>query len=239
MGELKVAEMLYEGKAKKVFRTADPGRLVQYFKDDATAFNAQKRGTIKEKGVINNAVSGRLFQLIEKEGVATHFLERIDDRSMLIRSLDMIRIEVVVRNLATGSLVRRLGITEGQSFAVPVVEYYYKDDALGDPLMNEDHIRIMNLAGENQLKEMKAVALKVNEVLTSFFGSRGMILVDFKLEFGLEGGRLVLGDEIGPDTCRFWDKKTGESMDKDRFRKDLGNIEEAYQEVYRRVCGTS
>jgi phosphoribosylaminoimidazole-succinocarboxamide synthase len=239
MENFKIGDLLYEGKAKKVFQTSDPDRLIQVFKDDATAFNAQKRGTIKDKGIINNAVSEHLFRHLENHGIDTHFIERLDERAMLIWKLDMFKIEVVVRNLATGSLVRRLRIPEGQAFSNPIVEYYYKNDELGDPLLNDDHIRMMGLAGDEQLRAMKKISLRVNEILSSFFEQRGMILVDFKLEYGLAKDNVILGDEICPDTCRFWDKKTGESMDKDRFRKDLGNIEEAYQEVYRRVCQPS
>ncbi len=229
--------LLYEGKAKKLFATDDPDRVVQYFKDDATAFNAQKRGTIVEKGVVNNKVSEQLFRLLEKGGVPTHFLDRLSDREMLTKKVTIVPIEVVVRNRIAGSLAKRLGLKEGEAIEPPLVEFYYKNDALGDPLITEDHVRLMKLADDRVVADIRGWALRVNKLLLPFFAERGMILVDFKLEFGLHKGQLVLADEISPDTCRFWDQKTGESMDKDRFRKDLGKIEEAYQEVLRRVCG--
>ncbi len=229
--------LIYEGKAKKLFSTDDPDRVVQYFKDDATAFNAQKRGTIVEKGVVNNKVSEQLFRLLEKGGVPTHFLDRLSDREMLTKKVTIVPIEVVVRNRIAGSLAKRLGLKEGEAIEPPLVEFYYKNDALGDPLITEDHVRLMKLADDRVVADIRGWALRVNKLLLPFFAERGMILVDFKLEFGLHKGQLVLADEISPDTCRFWDQKTGESMDKDRFRKDLGKIEEAYQEVLRRVCG--
>lgn len=229
--------LIYEGKAKKLFATDDPDRVVQYFKDDATAFNAQKRGTIVGKGVVNNRVSERLFRLLEQGGVPTHFLDRLSDREMLTRKVAIVPIEVVVRNRIAGSLAKRLGLKEGEAIAPPVVEFYYKNDALGDPLITEDHVRLLRLADDRTVAGIRGLALRVNQLLAPFFAERGMILVDFKLEFGLHKGQLVLADEISPDTCRFWDAKTGESLDKDRFRRDLGRIEEAYQEVLRRVCG--
>jgi phosphoribosylaminoimidazole-succinocarboxamide synthase len=229
--------MLYEGKAKKIFATDQPDRVIQYFKDDATAFNAQKRGTIVDKGVINNKVSERLFRVLETAGVMTHFIERLSDREMLTKRVAIVPIEVVVRNMTAGSLVKRLGLKEGEPIEPPVVEFYYKNDALGDPLISEEHVRLMKLADPKVVDEIKQQARKINSVLQPFFKERKMILVDFKLEFGLHNGTLILADEISPDTCRFWDAGTKESMDKDRFRKDLGKIEEAYQEVLRRVCG--
>ncbi len=230
-------EMCYEGKAKKIYLTDRPDEVVQYFKDDATAFNAQKKGTILEKGVVNNKISARLFQLLEQSGVPTHFIRQVSDREMLTRRVTILPIEVVVRNRATGSLVKRLGLDEGLLIDPPLVEFFYKNDALGDPLMTEDHIRIMELATRDQVEALKRLSLQINDILKPFFQDRGMILVDFKLEFGLWNERLLLADEISPDTCRFWDVQTGERMDKDRFRKDLGHIEETYQEVLRRVCG--
>lgn len=229
--------MLYEGKAKKIFETVDPDRVIQYFKDDATAFNAQKKGTIVEKGVVNNKVSEKLFRLLEAGGVPTHFIERLNDREMLTKKVRIVPIEVVVRNIIAGSLAKRLGLTEGEAIAPPIVEFYYKHDALGDPLITEEHIRLLNLAEPAMVGQIKDLALTINRLLAPFFQERNMILVDFKLEFGRHKGRLILADEISPDTCRFWDQKTKESMDKDRFRKDLGKIEEAYQEVLKRVCG--
>ena len=229
--------LLYEGKAKKIFTTGDPGQVLQYFKDDATAFNAQKRGTIVEKGIVNNKVSERLFRLLEQNGVPTHFVERKSDREMLTKKVTIVPVEVVVRNVIAGSLAKRLGLKEGEPIRPALVEWYYKNDALGDPLISDEHVRLLKLATPDQLAEIKRLALKVNDMLRPFFAERKMILVDFKLEFGLHDGKLILADEISPDTCRFWDEGTRESMDKDRFRKDLGRIEEAYQEVLKRVCG--
>ncbi len=229
--------LLYEGKAKKIFSTENPDQVVQFFKDDATAFNAQKRGIIVEKGVINNAVSTRLFRLLEEHGVPTHFLERLSDREMLTRKVSIVPVEVVVRNVVAGSLAKRLGVREGDPIKPAIVEWYYKNDSLGDPLISDDHIRLLNLATPEQMADIKRLALNVNGLLQPFFRDRQMILVDFKLEFGVHHGRLILADEISPDTCRFWDQATKESMDKDRFRKDMGKIEEAYQEVLKRVCG--
>ncbi len=232
-----IGTQLYEGKAKKIFETAEPDQVVQYFKDDATAFNAQKRGTIADKGVINNKVSERLFRLLEQGGIPTHFIKRLSDREMLTKKVDIVPIEVVVRNVVAGSLAKRLGLQEGVPIEPAVVEFYYKNDALGDPLITEEHVRLLNLAVPPVVRQIKELALKVNDLLLPFFRERRMKLVDFKLEFGLHHDALILADEISPDTCRFWDMGTGESMDKDRFRKDLGKIEEAYQEVLKRVCG--
>jgi phosphoribosylaminoimidazole-succinocarboxamide synthase len=229
--------LLYEGKAKKIFSTANPDQVRQYFKDDATAFNAQKRGTIVGKGIVNNKVSARLFRLLEENGVPTHFVERLSDREMLTKKVAIVPVEVVVRNVVAGSLAKRLGLKEGDAIEPAIVEWYYKSDALGDPLISDEHVRLLKLAAPEQLAEIKRLALQVNEVLRPFFLERQMMRVDFKLEFGLYHGRLILADEISPDTCRFWDRTTKEPMDKDRFRKDLGKIEEAYQEVLKRVCG--
>ena len=229
--------LIYEGKAKKVFATDQPDRVIHHFKDDATAFNAEKRGTIVGKGVVNNQVSERLFRLLEEGGVPTHFLERLSDREMLTKRVTIIPIEVVVRNRVAGSLAKRLGLKEGEEIVPPLVELFYKNDALGDPLITEDHVRLLDLAVPRTVASIKKWALRVNELLYAFFRSKDMVLVDFKLEFGLHNDTLLLADEISPDTCRFWDQKTGESLDKDRFRKDLGKVEEAYQEVLRRVCG--
>jgi phosphoribosylaminoimidazole-succinocarboxamide synthase len=228
--------MLYEGKAKKIFLTEKEDEVIQYFKDDATAFNAEKRGTILEKGIVNNKISTRLFQELAVAGIPSHFIQEINDREMLARRVNIILIEVVVRNRATGSIIKRLGIEEGMFIDPPLVEFFYKDDSLGDPLITEDHIRLLKLATTPQVAELRNQAIKINEVLMPFFQQRGMMLVDFKLEFGLWNGQIILADEISPDTCRFWDIQTGERMDKDRFRKDLGRIEETYQEVLRRVC---
>ena len=228
-------EKLYEGKAKIVYSTDKPGLIIQYFKDDATAFNALKRGTIVGKGVINNRMSSVLFTLLGKRGVPTHFVQTLSDREMLCRRLDIIKIETIVRNVVAGSLAKRTGLEEGTAIKQPVLELYYKSDPLGDPMINDDHVRMLKLGTAKELAWMRRMALKINGVLKPYLARKGLILVDFKLEFGRSGGRLYLGDEISPDTCRLWDARTKEKLDKDRFRRDLGGVEEAYQEVYRRV----
>ncbi len=234
-------ELLYEGKAKQVYRTADPDLLIQHFKDDATAFNAQKRGTIVAKGVVNNRISEVLFGVLEQHGIATHFVRRLSDRDMLVRACRIVKIEVVVRNVIAGSLATRIGRPEGEALAEPVVEHYLKDDALGDPLINDWHIRLLGLSPPAELSTINATALRVNDVLRPYLDAREIVLVDFKLEFGRhrDGDRdvLLVADEIGPDTCRLWDKQSGHKLDKDRFRCDLGGVEEAYQEAARRICG--
>jgi phosphoribosylaminoimidazole-succinocarboxamide synthase len=228
-------EKLYEGKAKIVYAASRPGMIIQYFKDDATAFNALKKGTIVGKGVINNQMSAVLFRRLERAGVPTHYVETLSEREMLCRRLDIIKIETIVRNVVAGSLAKRTGLEEGTAIARPVVEFYYKSDALGDPMINDDHVRMMALATPAELAWIKRTALRVNAVLRPHLARRNLLLVDFKLEFGRSGRKLYLGDEISPDTCRLWDAKSLERLDKDRFRRDLGNVEEAYQEVYRRV----
>lgn len=234
---MKKGEKIYEGKAKTLYSTEESDKLIQYFKDDATAFNAQKKGTIKEKGVLNNKISSRIFELLEKEGVKTHFIERISDRDMLVKKVEIIPVEVVIRNVTAGSLSKRMGIDEGITLKEPILEFYYKSDELGDPMINEYHIKVFNLANEKEMDIIKVMALKVNKFLVDFFDKNGIRLIDFKLEFGRYDGDVLLADEITPDGCRLWDKKSGEKMDKDRFRRDLGKIEEAYQEVYKRVFG--
>jgi phosphoribosylaminoimidazole-succinocarboxamide synthase len=229
-------ELLYEGKAKQVWSTSDPEIVIQYFKDDATAFNAQKRGTIASKGVLNNAISERLFKLLADAGVKTHFLSRPSEREMVVRKLSIFPIEVVVRNVVAGSLAQRLGRDEGEKLPAPVVELYYKNDALGDPMINDSHAIVFGLATRADLDTIVTTSLRVNEALKAFFAERNLTLVDFKLEYGRAAdGTILLGDEICPDTCRLWDVASGERLDKDRFRRDLGRVEEAYQEVYRRV----
>ncbi len=230
-------EKLYEGKAKVLYATDDPGAVVQYFKDDATAFNAQKRGTIVEKGVMNNAISTKIFQELEKIGVPTHFIQKLSDREMLVRKLEIVPIEVVVRNVIAGSLAKRMGRAEGEPLPHPIIELYYKDDALGDPMINSAHVEAFGLASPRELDTICLMALKVNEFLRKFFDQRGILLVDFKLEFGRSDGKIFLGDEITPDGCRLWDKNTGEKLDKDRFRRDMGHVEEAYQRVMDLVTG--
>ena len=232
--------LLYEGKAKRVYETDNPDQVQVEFKDSATAFNGQKRADIDGKGAVNAAVSARLFAWLEEHGLETHFLEQIDEQNLLVEKLTMIGLEVVVRNWVAGSLNQRTGLDEGTPLDVPVLEFYYKNDALGDPLLNDDHIRLLGLASPDLVARLRQEALRINQVLTPFFLDRGIVLVDFKLEFGWNrDGALKLGDEISPDTCRLWDKTSGERLDKDRFRRDLGGVEDAYQEIYRRVMMTA
>jgi len=228
-------EKLYEGKAKIVYATSRPGFVIQYFKDDATAFNALKRGTIVGKGVVNNHMSAAMFALLARKGVPTHYVATLSEREMLCRRLDIIKIETIVRNVVAGSLQKRTGLAEGTPVKPPIVELYYKSDPLGDPMINDEHVRMMKLAKPLELSWLKRTALKINSVLVPHLRRRGLLLVDFKLEFGRAGGKLYLGDEISPDTCRLWDATTREKLDKDRFRQDLGGVEDAYQEVYRRL----
>jgi len=230
---------LYEGKAKIVYATSRPREIVQYFKDDATAFNALKKGTIVGKGVVNNRMSATLFERLAKAGVPTHYLATLSEREMLCRRLDIIKIETIVRNVVAGSLAKRTGLEEGTPIPRPIVELYYKSDPLGDPMINEDHVRMMKLATPAELAWVKRAALKINTVLRPYLLTKDLVLVDLKLEFGRLGRQLYLGDEISPDTCRLWDRASHERLDKDRFRRDLGGVEEAYQEVYRRVVGAA
>jgi phosphoribosylaminoimidazole-succinocarboxamide synthase len=231
-------EKLYEGKAKIVYATSDPHMVVQYFKDDATAFNALKKGTIVGKGVVNNRMSATLFQRLAKAGVPTHYVRTLSDREMLCRRLDIIKIETIVRNVVAGSLAKRTGLEEGTPIKQPIVELYLKSDPLGDPMINDDHVRMLSLATPAELAWLRRMALKINAVLRPHMLKRDLILVDLKLEFGRgAAGKLYLGDEISPDTCRLWDRATREKLDKDRFRRDLGGVEDAYQEVYRRLVG--
>jgi len=233
-------KQVYEGKAKVMFEGPEPGTLVQYFKDDATAFNAQKRGTITGKGVINNRISEFLMTRIAEIGIPTHFVRRLNMREQLVRQVEIIPIEVVVRNVVAGSLATRMGIAEGTSLPRSIVEYYYKSDKLGDPMVSEEHITCFGWASTHDLDEIMQMALRINDFLSGLFLGIGIKLIDFKLEFGRlfdehDQMRLVLADEISPDNCRLWDVKTNEKLDKDRFRRDLGKVEEAYQEVARRL----
>ena len=237
-------EKLYEGKAKILYATEDPTQVIQYFKDDATAFNAQKRGTIMDKGVCNNRISAALFTYLSGRGVATHFIKQLDDRAMLVKRLQIVPLEVTIRNITAGGMAKLLGIEEGIVLPRPVFEWHYKSDALGDPLINDDHILAMGWATAQELAKIRADSFTVNEALKEFFNQRQIDLVDFKLEFGrvvgadgLPTAQVVLGDEISPDTMRLWEVGTRRKLDKDRFRRDLGSIEEAYQEVLRRVLG--
>lgn len=230
-------KLLYEGKAKKVFETANPEQVMVYYKDDATALNGLKKGSIEDKGEVNNQMSNRLFELLEKEGIKTHYVEQIDERSTIVRKVDIVPIEVVMRNIACGSLSKRLGLPEGQALNKPIIEYYYKDDELGDPMIAPSHIDCMGWATDDELAQITRMALKVNDILTRYFDGIGVILVDFKLEFGRSGGEVILADEISPDTCRLWDKQTLQRLDKDLFRRDMGGAAEAYQEMLKRVMG--
>ncbi|MEJ0062688.1 MAG: phosphoribosylaminoimidazolesuccinocarboxamide synthase [Alphaproteobacteria bacterium] len=230
---------IYEGKAKVLFEGPEPGTLVQYFKDDATAFNNQKRGTITGKGVLNNRISEYLMVKLGEIGVPTHFMRRLNMREQLVRQVEIIPIEVVVRNVAAGSLAKRFGIAEGTALPRSIVEFYYKSDKLGDPMVSEEHITAFGWASPPELDEMMALSLRINDYLSGLFLGIGLRLVDFKVEFGRiwegEDMRIILADEISPDNCRLWDVKTNEKLDKDRFRQDLGKVEEAYQEVAKRL----
>jgi phosphoribosylaminoimidazole-succinocarboxamide synthase len=229
-------KQLYEGKAKKVYATDDPGLYIVAYKDDATAFDGKKRGTIADKGVVNNTMSNILFALIEEKGVPTHFVEQLSDRETLVKAVTILPLEVIVRNVAAGHFSQRYGVEEGTPLRRPALEFSYKRDDLGDPLMNDDHALALGLATEEELAIVKEYAMKVNDVMKEFFLDKGLKLIDFKIEFGkLADGTVVLADEISPDTCRLWDVETNEKMDKDRFRRDLGNVEETYREVLDRV----
>ena len=227
--------LLYEGKAKTVFETDHPDELLVYFKDDATAFNGEKHGTIEGKGIINNKLSQFFFKQLKARGVKNHFLEKVSEREMLVRKLDMIKLEVVVRNIVAGSLVKRLGLEEGTPLTVPVVEYYYKSDELNDPMLNRYHIMALDLAKIDELNQMEHVAFSVNTILRDLLRAKNVDLIDFKLEFGRFDGEVILADEISPDNCRFWDTVTHEKLDKDRFRQDLGGVKEAYKELLDRL----
>ena len=228
-------KQIYEGKAKKLYETENADLLIQEFKDDATAFDATKRGTILNKGVINNKLSEKIFTLLSKKGIPTHFVKRLNDRDMLVKRVQIVPIEVTMRNIVAGGMSKLLGLDEGIILKKPVLEWHYKEDALHDPLINDDHVRALGIATEKELQLMKKYSYKINDVMKKFFDSKELILVDFKLEFGRYKGRIILADEISPDTCRLWDKTTKEKLDKDRFRRDLGNVEGAYEEVLRRV----
>ena len=234
---MKRGELLYEGKAKQIYATDNPDYVIQYFKDDATAFNAKKRGTIVSKGILNNQMSETFFRLLEREDIPTHFVERLSEREMLVKKLQIIPVETVVRNIIAGSLAKRLGLEEGKPLPQPILEYFYKSDALDDPMINASTAIALGMATKEELLRVDELALKTNQVLRTFLESKGLLLVDMKLEFGRHHGQILLGDEICPDTCRFWDAVTREKLDKDRFRRDLGGVEEAYHEVHRRVCG--
>lgn len=231
-------ELLYEGKAKKIYRTSIQDQYWVEYKDDATAFNGEKKGQIAGKGELNNRITSIFFTLLKEKGVDNHFVKMISAREQIVRKVEIIPLEVVIRNLAAGSLAKRLGMEEGTPLPHPVVEFYYKNDALGDPLVNPSHIKVLGAASEADLAELERIGLLVNGILRAYLRERGVVLVDFKLEFGrTPEGTILLADEISPDTCRFWDAETGEKLDKDRFRRDLGNVEGAYQEMLKRLGG--
>lgn len=231
-------DMLYEGKAKKVYRAKDEDKVIIYYKDDATAFNGEKKGQISDKGVMNNSITSMIFDLLHKNGIKTHFIEKLSDREQLCQKVDIVPLEVIVRNVAAGSMAKRLGLNEGFELKTTVFELSYKNDELGDPLVNDYHAVAIGAATFDELKTIYAMTAKINEVLKKFFLERGIKLIDFKIEFGKnKDGEIVLADEISPDTCRFWDAKTNEKLDKDRFRRDLGNVKEAYIEILDRISG--
>ena len=228
-------ELLYEGKAKRVYRTDDPESLIVSYKDDATAFNGLKKGRIAGKGAVNNQMSNRLMRYLEENGVPTHFIAELNERETLVKRVSVIPLEVIVRNKAAGSFSKRLGVAEGTELKCPILEFCYKDDALGDPMVNEYHVLAMGYATREELDTITSMTFRINDLLKEFFAKTGVELIDFKLEFGRCDGEILLADEISPDTCRFWDIKTHEKLDKDRFRRDMGGVEEAYAEMMKRV----
>lgn len=230
-------QMLYEGKAKQVFKMENPDLYRIHYKDDATAFNGEKKGTIHDKGVLNNKITSFFFTMLNEAGIPTHFVERIDDRDQIVKALDIVPLEVIVRNIAAGSMAKRFGLEEGTPLQHPILEFCYKNDDLGDPFANESQITALGWATQDQLTAIKDITMKVNDLLKDFLATKKVKLVDFKLEFGSHKGQILLGDEISPDTCRFWDADTNEKLDKDRFRRDLENVEEAYHEMLFRLTG--
>ena len=233
---MKKLEQLYEGKAKKVFATDVDGIVIVDYKDDATAINGEKKGTIDGKGVINNRMTNRVFKLMEEEGVPTHLVEELSDRETAVKKVEIVPLEVIVRNVAAGSFSKRMGIEEGRELLCPIIEFSYKDDDLGDPFINDDYALALGLATQEEIDTIKGYTRKINEIMKKYFLNAGMKLIDFKIEFGkLPDGTIILADEVSPDTCRLWDVNTNEKLDKDRFRRDLGNVEEAYNEVFNRL----
>ena len=228
-------EQLYEGKAKKVYATDDPDVVIVSYKDDATAFNGVKKGTIQGKGVINNRMSNLVFRKFEEAGIPTHFIEELNDRETAVKKVDIVPLEVIVRNVAAGSFSKRMGVEEGTALLCPILEFSYKNDDLGDPFINDDYALALGLATREELDTIRTYTLKVNEIMKAYFLNAGMKLIDFKIEFGRYHGQILLADEVSPDTCRLWDVNTNEKLDKDRFRRDLGNVEEAYNEVFHRL----
>lgn len=228
-------EQLYEGKAKKVFATEDPDVVIVDYKDDATAFNGEKKGTIVGKGAINNRMTNHIFRMIEEKGVPTHLVKELSDRETAVKKVEIVPLEVIVRNVAAGSFSKRMGVEEGRKLLCPILEFSYKNDDLGDPFINDDYALALGLATQEEIDKIKSYTKTVNQVMKEYFLSLGLKLIDFKIEFGRFHGEILLADEISPDTCRLWDVKTNEKLDKDRFRRDLGNVEEAYEEVFKRL----
>ena len=233
---VEIKEQMYEGKAKQVFATSDPEIVMVHYKDDATAGDGEKKGTIRDKGIVNNKLSNALMQKLEKEGIPTHYVQEVNDRDTFVKKVEIVPLEVIVRNIAAGSFSKRYGVAEGLVFDEPVLEFSYKNDALGDPLLNTSHALALKLATPAEIETIKGYALKIDRILQRFWAECGVTLADFKLEFGrTSDGRIILADEISPDTCRLWDSATGEKLDKDRFRRDLGGVEEAYAEIMKRL----
>ena len=228
-------EQLYEGKAKKVFATEDPDVVIVSYKDDATAFNGVKKGTIVGKGAINNRMTNLVFKKFEAAGIPTHFIEELNDRETAVKKVNIVPLEVIVRNVAAGSFSKRMGVEEGRELLCPILEFSYKNDDLGDPFINDDYALALGLATKEEIDQIRSYTLKINEIIKEYFLNAGMKLIDFKIEFGRFHGQIVLADEVSPDTCRLWDVNTNEKLDKDRFRRDLGNVEEAYNEVFHRL----
>ena len=228
-------ELLYEGKAKKVFTTEDPDVLIVSYKDDATAFNGEKKGTIVGKGAINNRMTNHVFKLIAEKGIPTHLVEELSDRETAVKKVEIVPLEVIVRNVAAGSFSKRMGVEEGRELLCPILEFSYKNDDLGDPFINDDYALALGLATQEEIDKIKSYTRTINQVMKDYFLSLGLKLIDFKIEFGRFHGEILLADEVSPDTCRLWDVKTNEKLDKDRFRRDLGNVEEAYEEVFKRL----
>ena len=237
MANVEKKEQLYEGKAKKVFATSDPDLVIVDYKDDATAFNGEKKGTIRGKGVVNNKMTNYMLSLLEKEGVPTNFVEELSDRETLVKKVEIVQLEVIIRNVAAGSFSKRMGVEEGKALLTPILEYSYKNDDLGDPFINDYYALALGIATKEELDKIAEYAFKVNDFMKKFFKEHNIDLIDFKIEFGRYHGQIVLADEISPDTCRFWDSTTHEKLDKDRFRRDMGGVEEAYQEMMKRIFG--
>ena len=238
MSNIEKKEQLYEGKAKKVYATNDPNLVIVDYKDDATAFNGEKKGTISGKGVINNKMTNYMFKMLEKEGVPTHLVEEISDRETIVKKVSIVPLEVIIRNVAAGSFSKRMGVEEGKQLLCPILEYSYKNDDLGDPFINDYYALALGIATKEELETIAKYAFKVNEFMVKFFKGLNIDLIDFKIEFGkTSDGTIILADEISPDTCRFWDSTSHEKLDKDRFRRDMGGVEEAYQEIMKRLMG--